>query len=125
MTLPVTGRSSVLFLGNALPAAILQQYPALAGLDWNSLPQGPPPDEEAYSGRISFDTFSGGELHEDLSENELGTYPPLDPNMGGNAIKAAQAKGDEETVQLLDSGPISTQRVKPWQCPPGCFKASG
>lgn len=71
-------------MNNFLPAALLQQYPALAGLDWNSIPQGPPPDEEAYSGRSSFDASSGGELHEDLSENEMGTYPPNhNQNMGG------------------------------------------
>jgi hypothetical protein len=48
-------------MNNFLPAALLLQYPALAGLDWNSLPRGPPPDEEAYSGRSSFDASSGGE----------------------------------------------------------------
>ncbi|KAL1584508.1 hypothetical protein WHR41_07046 [Cladosporium halotolerans] len=69
-------------LNNFLPAALLQQYPALAGLDWGAIPQGPPPDEEVYSGRSSFDASSGGELHEDLSENEMGAYP-ADQNMGG------------------------------------------
>ena len=81
---PLLAQPHMNMMDNFLPAAILQQYPALAGLDWNSLPQGPPPDEEAYSGRSSFDASSGGEqLHDDPSENELGTYPPSDPNMGG------------------------------------------
>jgi hypothetical protein len=36
-----------------IPAALLHQYPALAGLDWNALnQQGPPPDEEVYSNVI-------------------------------------------------------------------------
>lgn len=69
-------------LNNFLPAALLQQYPALAGLDWGAIPQGPPPDEEVYSGRSSFDASSGGELHEDLSENEMGAYT-ADQSMGG------------------------------------------
>jgi hypothetical protein len=47
-------------VNNFLPAAILEQYPALAGLDWNSVPH-PPPDD--YS---------------DLSDNELGTQPSSD-----------------------------------------------
>lgn len=72
-------------MNNFLPAALLQQYPALGNIDWNALPQGPPPDEEAYSGRSSFDASSGGELHEDLSENELGSYPQPNHNMGGMA----------------------------------------
>jgi uncharacterized Zn-finger protein len=64
-------------INNFLHAALLQQYPALARLDWNSLLQGPPPDEEAYSGQSSFDAgaSSGSELYEDLSENEMGSYP--------------------------------------------------
>ncbi|KAM0715654.1 hypothetical protein Q7P37_009152 [Cladosporium fusiforme] len=70
-------------MNNFLPAALLQQYPALAGLDWGSIPQGPPPDEEAYSGRSSFDASSGGELHEDISENEMGSFHRPDQNMGG------------------------------------------
>lgn len=62
---------------NFLPAALLQQYPALAGLDWNSIPLGPPPDEEAYGGRSSLDASSDSEPHHgDLSENEIGSYPP-------------------------------------------------
>jgi hypothetical protein len=82
---PMMARPHVDMMNNFLPAALLQQYPALAGLDWNSLPQGPPPDEEAYSGRSSFDASSGGELHEDLSENEIGTYPQSNTHMGGMA----------------------------------------
>jgi hypothetical protein len=69
-------------MGNFLPAAILQQYPALAGLDWNSIPQGPPPEED-YSGRSSFEASSGGEYYEDLSESEMGGYPDPNQQMGG------------------------------------------
>ncbi|KAF2722426.1 hypothetical protein K431DRAFT_283857 [Polychaeton citri CBS 116435] len=70
---PMVGQpQSVDMMGNFLPAALLQQYPALAGLDWNAMPQGAPPDEEAYSGRSSFDASSGGEFYDDMSENEMG-----------------------------------------------------
>ncbi|SMR61053.1 unnamed protein product [Zymoseptoria tritici ST99CH_1E4] len=64
---------------NFLPAALLAQYPALAGIDWNSIPTGPPPmEEDEISGRSSFDAgaSSGGEgLYDELSEGEV--------NMGG------------------------------------------
>lgn len=56
----------------ALPQALYQQYPALAGIDWNSVPQGGP--EEDYSGRSSFDASSGGEYYDEMSENEMGSY---------------------------------------------------
>jgi hypothetical protein len=45
---PVAPKSG-LDLDCFLPATILQQYPALAGIDWNALPRGPPPDEEDHS----------------------------------------------------------------------------
>ena len=67
-------------MGGFLPAALLQQYPALAGIDWNTIPQGPPPEED-YSGRSSFEASSGGEYYDDMSENEMGNYQ--DPQMGG------------------------------------------
>lgn len=75
-------------MGNYIPQAILQQYPALAGLDWNALPQGPP-DEEVYGGngggRSSFDGSSGGEYYnnDDVSENEMGGFPNPGQLMGG------------------------------------------
>ncbi|KAI9706318.1 MAG: DNA-binding transcription factor [Bogoriella megaspora] len=47
-------------MGAFLPAAILQQYPALAGMNW----EGPAPEDE-ISGRSSFDASSGGEYYED------------------------------------------------------------
>ncbi|KAF7194567.1 C2H2 finger domain transcription factor crzA [Pseudocercospora fuligena] len=78
---PVMGQPQpVDMMGNFLPAALLQQYPALAGIDWSNVPQGNPPDDEAYSGRSSFDASSGGEYYEDHSENEMGYQ---DQNMGG------------------------------------------
>lgn len=46
-------------IGSGLPAVLLQQYPALAGIDWSTVPLGPPPDVD-YSGRSLFDYSSGG-----------------------------------------------------------------
>lgn len=47
--------------GFALPAALLAQYPALQGLQWDQL-AGPGPGEEGeISGRSSFDASSGAE----------------------------------------------------------------
>ncbi|KAK4959576.1 DNA-binding transcription factor, partial [Elasticomyces elasticus] len=60
-----------------LPAALLQQFPALAGLDWAQMGQGPVDDvDEVYSGRSSFDAAagSGGEWMDEYSENEMGDF---------------------------------------------------
>ena len=60
----------------AFPAALLQQFPALQGLQWDSLGNGP--DEEEYSGRSSFDASSGGDFYDDedasgyMSDNPMG-----------------------------------------------------
>ncbi|KAF2269246.1 hypothetical protein CC78DRAFT_540282 [Lojkania enalia] len=55
-----------------LPAALLAQYPALAGIQWDQLPSGPPEEVEGdISGRSSFDASSGGELFEE----DDGDYP--------------------------------------------------
>jgi len=51
-----------------LPAALLAQYPALAGLNWNELPAGPPEEVDDLSGRSSFDASSGGEMFDDEGE---------------------------------------------------------
>lgn len=65
------------------PTALLQQYPALATINWDSMAAGNPPPEEDYSGRSSFDASSGGEYYDDMSENEMGSYPdPTQMGMG-------------------------------------------
>jgi hypothetical protein len=51
-----------------LPAALLAQYPALATMDWNSMPVGGPDEADEISGRSSFDASSGGEYYEDESD---------------------------------------------------------
>lgn len=50
--------------GFTLPAALLAQYPALAGLSWNDLPQEDVGMEEDLSGRSSFDA-SGSEYYDE------------------------------------------------------------
>ncbi|KAF2872703.1 hypothetical protein BDV95DRAFT_491534 [Massariosphaeria phaeospora] len=63
----------------ALPAQLLAQYPALAGIQWDQLPPGPPDDVDGdISGRSSFDASSGGELFDDESD-----YPPQHAVYGG------------------------------------------
>ncbi|KAK3642375.1 DNA-binding transcription factor [Elasticomyces elasticus] len=81
---PLLQQPQMDMMGNFLPAALLQQYPALAGIDWNAMPQGPPPDEEVYSGRSSYDASSGGEYNDEMSENEMGYYPDQAMNGGMN-----------------------------------------
>lgn len=51
-----------------LPQALLQQYPALAGIQWDALPANSNEDlveDDAISGRSSFDASSGGEMFEE------------------------------------------------------------
>lgn len=69
---------------NFLPNAILQQYPALAGLDWGSIPQSPPPDEEAYSRTYSSTiTPVHTERHGDRSPTQTGSYLRQYPDLAG------------------------------------------
>ncbi|CBX91928.1 hypothetical protein LEMA_P046340.1 [Plenodomus lingam JN3] len=63
-----------------LPAALLAQYPALAGLQWDQLPAGNPEEVEGdISGRSSFDASSGGEYFDEESD-----YPAQQPLYAGN-----------------------------------------
>lgn len=63
-----------------LPAALLAQYPALAGIQWDTLPPGPPDEFEGdISGRSSFDASSGGEYVDEESD-----YQSQQPIYAGN-----------------------------------------
>ena len=60
----------------ALPAALLAQYPALQGIQWDQLAAGGPDDMDAgemvsVSGRSSYDASSGAESY---FEDEDGGY---------------------------------------------------
>ncbi|OCK81151.1 hypothetical protein K432DRAFT_392436 [Lepidopterella palustris CBS 459.81] len=67
-----TGASTAAPQAYGLPAALLAQYPALAGIQWDQLPPGPPDDVEGeISGRSSFDASSGGEFF-DEEDGEFG-----------------------------------------------------
>ncbi|KAF2635905.1 hypothetical protein P280DRAFT_410782 [Massarina eburnea CBS 473.64] len=62
-----------------LPASLLAQFPALAGIQWDQLPPGGPEEVEGdISGRSSFDASSGGELFDDE-----GDYPNQQAVYGG------------------------------------------
>lgn len=60
-----------------LPAAILAQYPALAGIQWDQLPAGPPDEDGDISGRSSFDASSGGEYFEEENDYQQGNQQPM------------------------------------------------
>ncbi|KAJ4333151.1 DNA-binding transcription factor [Ascochyta clinopodiicola] len=66
-----------------LPAALLVQYPALATMDWNSMPVGGPDEADEISGRSSFDASSGGEYFEDESDYQQGQQPVYSGNNSG------------------------------------------
>ncbi|EDU46954.1 C2H2 type zinc finger domain containing protein [Pyrenophora tritici-repentis] len=65
-----------------LPAALLAQYPALAGIQWDQLPAGPPDEDGDVSGRSSFDASSGGEYYEEENEYQQGNHQTI--YAGGN-----------------------------------------
>ena len=56
--------------GGYLPAALLAQYPALQGLQWDQLGASGPggADDGELSGRSSFDASSAGEFYDDEGE---------------------------------------------------------
>jgi hypothetical protein len=63
-----------------LPAALLAQYPALAGIQWDQLPPGNPDEMEGdISGRSSFDASSGNEFYDEESD-----YQSQQPVYAGN-----------------------------------------
>ncbi|TKA24745.1 hypothetical protein B0A50_05733 [Salinomyces thailandicus] len=104
--------NSQMDIGNSfLPAVLLQQYPALANIDWNAIPAqgGGGGMEEDYSGRSSFDASSGGEFsnYEDLSESEIGHFNSHnqsnqnrnhnnDPNMTGMNSMSSMSMGGHQ-----------------------------
>ena len=61
--------------GNHLPAALLLQYPALQGLQWDQLGQPGPGDEGEMSGRSSFDAGSGGEYFDEAEDTGYASGP--------------------------------------------------
>ena len=69
-----------------LPAALLAQYPALQGLQWDQLGAGGPGDEGELSGRSSFDASSGGDYYD---EEESGGYVSGPGTSYGNAWSGA------------------------------------
>ncbi|KAH9808843.1 Transcriptional regulator CRZ1 [Teratosphaeria destructans] len=86
---PMLQQPQMDMMGSFLPAALLQQYPALAGIDWSSIPQGPPPEEGDFSGRSSFDASSGGEFYDDMSESEMNNaFSGANPVGGMNNMNA-------------------------------------
>jgi transcription factor CRZ1 len=54
--------------GFTLPAALLAQYPALQGLQWDQLGAPPPNDDGEISARSSFDASSTGEFYDEEGE---------------------------------------------------------
>ncbi|KAF2771356.1 hypothetical protein EJ03DRAFT_342386 [Teratosphaeria nubilosa] len=83
---PILQQPQMDMMGSFLPAALLQQYPALAGIDWSSIPQGPPPEEADFSGRSSFDASSGGEVYDDMTPlNWCRVGKPSSPKISSQA----------------------------------------
>ena len=65
-----------------LPAALLAQYPALAGLTWSDLPQGDPGKDDDPSGRSSFDASGSEYYDEDNEGGYVSSGPGPQPGYG-------------------------------------------
>ena len=82
----------------AFPAALLAQFPALQGLQWDQLAAGNPQDEMdgegggVVSGRSSFDASSGAESYFD--EDEGGYVSGPGTGFGGHGFTAAAGGHD-------------------------------
>lgn len=86
-------------MGMTLPAALLAQYPALAGIQWDTLPAGQPGemDDEDYGiegERSSFEASSGGELEygeEDGSNVDFGASDASGSGGAGGGDSSGQS----------------------------------
>lgn len=86
--------------GYTLPAALLAQYPALAGIQWESLPSGQPDEIEGdISGRSSFDASSGGEWFEDEDESFVGGQQQQQQQKTQNKVQAQQQQTQAQLEQ--------------------------
>lgn len=54
--------------GSLWPAALLLQYPALQGLQWDQHGQGGPGEEGEVNGRSSFEASNGGDYFDEAEE---------------------------------------------------------
>ncbi|KAI9831450.1 MAG: hypothetical protein M1819_005049 [Sarea resinae] len=73
-----------------LPAALLAQYPALAGLQWDAIDSAPQPgDDGDLSGRSSYDASSGGDYFDDeVGDGGYASNPGVSGQWGGSAGSA-------------------------------------
>ena len=80
--------------GFTLPAALLAQYPALQGLQWDQTSGGPEEGGD-ISGRSSFDASSGGDYYEDDDEGSgYMSDNPMNPGFDtGNAYMGGTNHG--------------------------------
>jgi transcription factor CRZ1 len=70
-----------------IPAALLQQYPALGNIDWSAVPQGDDTGDlsDVGMGRNSFDASSGGDFGYDESDINEGFVGNNGMNYGGGS----------------------------------------
>ncbi|KAI7712567.1 hypothetical protein KC322_g3748, partial [Hortaea werneckii] len=112
---PIVDAPQIDMTNTFLPAVLLQQYPALANIDWNAIPSssqgnngnGNAGIEEEYSGRSSFDAASsGGEFFDDPSDNEMAQYHHANANGGAglNSINSLNPMGLNHHHQSMSSG---------------------
>lgn len=87
-----------------LPAALLAQYPALAGLSWPDLAQGDPGLDDEISGRSSFDA-SGSEYYEEDESGYVSSGPgPPQQQQYGQQFGQPQIQNTFNTGYSSDIG---------------------
>lgn len=86
-----------------LPAALLAQYPALAGLSWPDLPHGDPNMDDDISGRSSFDA-SGSEYYEEDDGGYVSSGPG--PQVYGQFGQQGQQQMQQNTYNTGYSSDI-------------------
>lgn len=106
----------------SLPAALLAQYPALAGIPWDQMPLGPPEEliDSGYSGSSSFDASSSGEFYEDetygsatLSNKQVPVQQEVfQPYNTLNDRANGKAEQDRQILQDAASAQVQSKETK-------------
>lgn len=108
---PMMAKPHVDMMDNFLPAMLLQQYPALVSLDWDSIPQGPPTDE-TFTGHNSTDASDSGK--QDTEAGQRDTCPTLSPNTYDAKTKSAQNQEHQENQQPQHVARIAQELASRW-----------
>ena len=96
--------------GYMFPAALLAQFPALAAIQWDAPPPGPPEEVEGdLSGRSSFDASSGGEWVGDEDDSFPGGNGLQQQGQNGAQAQQQQAQAQAQLQQQQQDEAIAQE----------------